>query len=270
MTLAFRLRCVLALALAAAGIAPAGAADRAKATGAELRLLSGFVMGAEAQLGLEIALEPGWKTYWRTPGDSGIPPQIDTSGSVNVAAVAVDFPAPVRFGDGNGESVGYTGPVVLPLRVTLADPSRPATLSARILVGVCREICVPADGDLSVSVDPRRTPEPRAVSAIAAAKARLPKPEGPEAPFRIADVTLADGALRVAVEDPGSAGPDLFVEGPEGWALPLAVRTGAEAGRSLWRVPLEGLPKDARPAGAELRLTLSDGRRAVERRWTLR
>lgn len=257
-----RFLALIGLPLALAG--PAAAVDRAAVTGAELRLLTGLVLGADASLGLEVVLERGWKTYWRSPGDSGIPPSIDHAGSVNVAALAVGFPAPTRFGDGNGESIGYTAPVVLPLRVRLADPAKPATVKLKVFLGVCREICVPAEAELTAVLDRSTAPRPQAVTAISAAKARMPVPWSDDAPFtasglgRSRDGKAIEFEVRTAEPAPGL---DVFVEGPEGWALPLAARQGDGP---VWRVALEGLPKGADPKGAELRLTLSDGRRAVE------
>lgn len=268
------LRLASVLALLAGFATETQAAERVVAEGVELRLLTGLVLGDTAQSGLEIALAPGWKTYWRSPGDSGIPPQIDTSASGNVASVAVDYPAPARFADGAGESVGYVGPVVLPMRVRLADPARPARLSAKILLGVCREICVPVDAALAVTIDPKAPPQPRAVAAIAAAKARLPVPVERGADLSVVEVRREAGggtAALVLRVSGGNAGEtvDLFAEGPEGWALPQAERLRGSEGESLWRLPLEGLPPGAKPEGATLRFTMTAGKRATEQVWTL-
>lgn len=238
-------------------------------TGAEIRLLQGFTLGSIAQMGLEIALRPGWKTYWRAPGDAGIPPSIETVGSENVAGVEVDFPAPVRFGDGYGESVGYVGPVVLPLRVRLVDPAKPARLVARVMLGICREICVPVDAALEAKLD-GRPPEPRAVAAIAAAKARLPAPAEKGAALSVTavarDATTTPESLLIEVaSDRPEAKRDVLVEGPDGWALPLPRQDGP--GR--WRVPLEGLPPGAKADGARLLVTLVEPDRAAEQVWVL-
>src|SRR5262249_47360799 len=68
--------------------------------------------------GIEIKLDPGWRTYWRDPGDSGAPPIFDFSGSENVKSVNVLWPAPEKFPDGaGGHSIGYRDRVVLPVHV---------------------------------------------------------------------------------------------------------------------------------------------------------
>jgi DsbC/DsbD-like thiol-disulfide interchange protein len=94
--------------------------------------------------GVEFQLAPGWKTYWRAPGDAGIPPSFDWSGSDNVASVRIIWPRPIVFETNGLRSIGYDRDVVLPVEVTPRDPSRPMQLRATVDLGVCRDICVPA------------------------------------------------------------------------------------------------------------------------------
>ena len=83
-----------------------------------VRLLAGSRSGGVLLGGIAIQLQDGWKTYWRTPGDSGVPPRFDFSKSDNVEAVTVLWPAPMKFDDGaGGISLGYKQQVVLPLRI---------------------------------------------------------------------------------------------------------------------------------------------------------
>src|ERR1051325_181650 len=83
-----------------------------------LRLLGGSRSGAVLLGGIAIQLQPGWHTYWRNPGDSGVPPRFDFSKSDNVEAVTVLWPAPHKFDDGaGGTSLGYVKQIVLPLRI---------------------------------------------------------------------------------------------------------------------------------------------------------
>src|SRR5207237_7228852 len=86
--------------------------------------------GRMFRAGVEIKLKEGWKTYWRYPGDSGVPPVLDFSGSQNVKAVTVRYPAPMRFPDGaGGHSIGYKGDVIWPLHIEPQDPAKPVTLN---------------------------------------------------------------------------------------------------------------------------------------------
>lgn len=121
---------------------------------------------------LRIELHPGWKTYWRAPGDVGIPPSFDWRGSDNLRGVAVEWPTPRPISQGEGMmTIGYRDHVTLPLRVLPVDPSRPVHLSGRIEMGICRDVCVPVALKVAQDLSPdlsRRDP------VIAAALAQRP------------------------------------------------------------------------------------------------
>src|SRR3954462_2841965 len=111
-----------------------------------VRLLAGSRSGGVLLGGIAIQLEPGWKTYWRNPGDSGVRPRFDFSKSDNVEAVTVLWPAPMKFDDGaGGFSLGYKKQVVLPLRIVAKNNDRPLTLRAQISYAVCEKICIPVE-----------------------------------------------------------------------------------------------------------------------------
>ncbi|MEH6775432.1 MAG: protein-disulfide reductase DsbD domain-containing protein [Cereibacter changlensis] len=93
---------------------------------------------------LRLTLAPGWKTYWRSPGDAGIPPLFDWAGSENVRSVRFHWPRPHVFDLNGMQSIGYKGELVLPLEVTAIDASQPIRLRANVELGVCRDICIPA------------------------------------------------------------------------------------------------------------------------------
>jgi DsbC/DsbD-like thiol-disulfide interchange protein len=101
-----------------------------------MRLVAGSaaagVTDAPLRAGIELKLAPGWKTYWRYPGDAGVPPRFDFSRSENVQSVEVLWPAPHRFEDGAGYSIGYRDSVTFPLHVVAKDKTRPVTLRADI------------------------------------------------------------------------------------------------------------------------------------------
>src|ERR1700750_276595 len=98
-----------------------------------IRLLAGSRSGTVLLGGIAIQLQPGWKTYWRTPGDSGVPPRFDFSKSENIEAVTVLWPAPRKFDDGaGGVSLRYSDQVVLPLRIVAKSVDKPVTLRAAV------------------------------------------------------------------------------------------------------------------------------------------
>lgn len=130
---------------------------RAQAEGqrSSLALLEGWRTPDGGRMaGLTITLAPGWKTYWRVPGDAGIPPDFDWSGSENLERVEVRWPRPVAFDLFGMTTLGYKHAVTLPLAVTPRDPSRPVMLRLRFAYGVCSDICMPEMADLALLVPP--------------------------------------------------------------------------------------------------------------------
>jgi DsbC/DsbD-like thiol-disulfide interchange protein len=97
---------------------------------------------------IELVLAPGWKTYWRSPGDAGIPPSFDWSGSDNVKSVRIHWPAPAVFHTNGMQTIGYHDRLILPVEITPADSGKPISLKLRMDLGVCDEICLPAALDL--------------------------------------------------------------------------------------------------------------------------
>src|SRR4051812_20923017 len=134
-------------------VGPACAADTSPWDGTEraaVRLIAGAARnGGDAKIhraGIEIRLAPGWKTYWRYPGDSGLPPRFDFSSSHNVKSLNVRWPAPQRLADESGVSIGYKHDLVFPLEVIPQDAAKPVMLALKIDYAVCEKVCVPAEG----------------------------------------------------------------------------------------------------------------------------
>ncbi|MEX2521127.1 MAG: protein-disulfide reductase DsbD domain-containing protein, partial [Paracoccaceae bacterium] len=123
---------------------------------------------------LRVDLAPGWKTYWRQPGEAGIPPTFDWSGSENLGDIRIAWPAPVVFHTYGMRTIGYHDRMVLPLKVTPRDPALPVRLSLSLFYGVCEEICVPARADLALTIAPGAPAEAEAL--IRDALAALPAP----------------------------------------------------------------------------------------------
>lgn len=240
---------------------------------ARARLVPGGPDGGARLVGLALRLDPGFKTYWRHPGESGLPPSFDWSGSTNLKGAEVLWPAPTRFEDGGGVAYGYKGEVVLPLRVVPADPTRPLALRLALAYGVCDSICVPERADLALNAEAEPA-DPAVREALARVPARQELGSGGEVAILGPTPGPRPQTFAVAVRAPPGSDPRLFVEAPEGW-FALA---GAQAGP-----PSPGAPAGAtasfaaemleRPAGAsgpvELRLTLVAGARAVESPATL-
>jgi DsbC/DsbD-like thiol-disulfide interchange protein len=117
---------------------------------------------------LRLDLAPGWKTYWRAPGDAGIPPDFDWSGSRNLGAVALHWPAPDIFDSYGVRTIGYADELVLPIELTPREPGAPIRLSARLSLGVCETVCVPAELTFHATLDGPGRSDPAIHAALAA------------------------------------------------------------------------------------------------------
>jgi DsbC/DsbD-like thiol-disulfide interchange protein len=273
----------VAAGLAAIGAVPASAAD-ASSWSADTRSAMRLIAGARAadsparelRAGVEIKLGADWKTYWRYPGDAGVPPRFDFARSDNVKSVQVLWPAPHRISDESGNSIGYKGGVIFPLLVTPADPAKPVTLRLKLDYAVCEKICIPAEGSAELELKGGASERD---AALADAEARVPKAiklgeqmkMDEQSFFSIRGVkqdTGADGKPRVVVDvmAPVHFTVDLFAEGPSAeWALPLPEPVpGAPAGSRRFAFALDGLPPGGSAAGAVLKLTATAGTKAIE------
>ncbi len=203
-------------ALLAPLLAAGAAAQSIHATGPSqiaARLLPGRLDGAERLAGLALAIAPGWKTYWRVPGESGVPPRFDWSGSGNLAGVEVLWPAPEVFESFGMMSIGYGGEVVLPLRLVPEDPTRPIALELAAEFGVCRDICIFEEVRIAETVAPADT---EGAAEVAAALARLPGTDLARATCRIAGAGPDRRfTAEIAHAAPGPA-PYVVIEGPAG------------------------------------------------------
>jgi DsbC/DsbD-like thiol-disulfide interchange protein len=232
-----------------------------------VRLLAGSRSGPVLMGGVAFTLQRGWKTYWRTPGDSGVPPRFDFSKSENIEAVTVLWPAPKKFDDGaGGHSLGYQNEIVLPLRIVAKNADRPVTLRADINYAVCEKLCIPVEANAELTFSSVASTED---SALSAALDTVPKPArvGDPNPLTIRDVKR-DGksAVLVDVTTPDAKDVNLFVEGPTpGWSLPVPkLLDHSPPGIKRFAFALDGMPPGANPDGAALKLTLVGADRAYE------
>ncbi len=222
--------------------------------------------GGSASAGLEIRLDPGFITYWRNPGDAGLPPSIDTSSSQNVAAVTVDYPAPRRLDEGGAVAYGYTGSVTLPLHVTTADPARPAMLAVNLDYAICEKICLPATARLRLALPSLPVPEEAAHLAAAASVVPRPTAIGASGPLAVTRVAPAPSTSGPGFDVTVRAGSDaaLFVEAPEGWYLQAGEQARAGPDGPTFHVTLLQRPDGERPDKLALRLTLVDQTGAID------
>ncbi|SMX49735.1 protein-disulfide reductase DsbD family protein [Maliponia aquimaris] len=209
--------------------------------------------------GLHLKLNEKWKTYWRSPGEVGIPPSVDWSGSENVEDIEFLWPAPTRFTAFGIENFGYTGNVVFPLRITLKNSGAPATLRAQVKLLVCSDICVPEEFSLGLTLENGTGIDQGAAELISTYAERVPADADTEG-VRVAEAFIDDDLkeLQVSIRvDAPLQSPDVFPELGAGFAMGKPdIRLG-EQNRLLWaRLPiLAADPGSLEPP----RITVTDG-----------
>ena len=261
-------------ALAEPAPEPAGASPWVEMHAARTRLVASAAKsaGGGRLAGVEIVLEDGWKTYWRLPGDAGVPPQLDWAGSVNAANVKVLYPAPVRMPEAGAEVIGYKHTVLFPVEVTPKDPSQPVSLKLALELGVCREICIPATANLDLVLPPAGKTTQNDI--IAAALERVPRPHADRRPSdpKLVQVSVGDGGsgARLVVDAAFGAGKggDVFVEAPESIYVPMLRKHAPAADGSVrfWANLTPELVRDLK--SKTLTLTLVSDTGAAEAQWT--
>ena len=223
----------------------------------KVSMLSGGQDGDIWQAGILVELEPDWKTYWRVPGDTGIPPQFDWAGSKNSAAIEVGFPIPSRFQDAGGESIGYHGQVLFPVSVKPVKLDEMVDLRLNLFFAVCKEICIPAKARAELLLNSS------ASSAVLNDwQKRVPRlAVAGDTPF----VTAARFEMRqnkpmLVVSLTGQA-TDIFVESETSAYFGKPQFDGATG--EAW-LPIANLSDSAKLRGVPLKLTLSTGDSGIE------
>jgi DsbC/DsbD-like thiol-disulfide interchange protein len=245
-----------------------------------VRLIAGTMTktpgAAFVRAGIEIKLDPGWHTYWHDPGDTGVPPTFDFSGSDNVKSATVYWPAPERFSDGaGGISIGYVGHVILPVRVALKDPATQPSLRLKLGYAICGNLCVPVEASLQIALNGDGAENAAIEKAEIRVPRRVPLAEKDEKGKGLAVLAVhrqpggAHDRVVVDVAAPANVPVELYVEGPTpDWSLPQpeAVHepAGGDATIRHFAFDLDGLPPDAHAKGAMLTFTAVSSDDAIE------
>ena len=214
--------------------------------------------------GLRLTLAPGWKTYWRAPGDAGIPPRFDWSASSNMKSVATYWPRPMVFDKNGMRTIAYENEVVLPLELTPSTPGTPIMLQGRMELGVCHDICMPMSLELHAELPARPDPEP-----IRAALAARPTSAAQAGVGRVTCTAepISDG-LRLTAEIPlpPMGGEEVVVVELRDPAIWISEAEVTRQGNSLFAVA-DLVPEAAAPFALDrssVRFTLLSGQKAVD------
>jgi DsbC/DsbD-like thiol-disulfide interchange protein len=221
--------------------------------------------------GVDVSMPGGWKTYWRSPGDAGgVPPNFDWKGSENLASATVLYPAPHRIHDKAGDVVGYKNAVLFPVLIEPKDPAKPVVVRGKAEYGICKDICIPAEVELQLTIPPDvgtspeltetlgRVPGTRARAGVDPSLASWHLDQSSGKPKLVLDVASAD---------PKTA--DAFVEAPGGVYVPLPKPVASQSGKAAFEVDLtDGVNiKDLK--GKPLTVTMIDGKGQSETTITL-
>ncbi len=256
----------LAALLAGGGAANAAQSGWARSEGGRVRLVAlpeakdGVIRAA-----LDLRLEPGWKTYWREPGASGIPPEVSFGRDSGIEFSGLSFPPPKAFDDGVVRYTGYDRSVAFPFTLKRKAASHRSPLHATVFLGICKEICIPLQAELTV--DPSVETDPLEEALVSAAEAALPEKPGKDFSVTAATLDADRGTLRLeltvpAVADAGS--PDFFLSGPSGYGFGPARDVELNGTRLKAAIPVTQHPRRD-PAGAKsIVLAVGMGGRTME------
>lgn len=212
--------------------------------------------------GLHLQLGEDWKTYWRSPGEVGLPPSIEWVGSTNIEVAEFLWPAPERFTAFGIENFGYHKEVVFPIRVVLSQPGMPVELRARVNLLVCSTVCVPQEFDLALDLPRASGIDNEAAGLISAYAARVPD-DGSDTGISVTSAYLDDemtALTLIARSDRPFETPDIFPELGEGTAFGKPDIRMGEGGRLVWaQLPILAAASDP----PDLQVTVTDGNRAA-------
>jgi DsbC/DsbD-like thiol-disulfide interchange protein len=252
------------------GFAPAAHAeisDWVTSEGGRMRIVT-TPSGKDGALQAALQIEPnaGWMTYWREPGEAGIPPQVTTpdAGRANIGPLV--FPVPKLLINGDLRDIGYDQPVTLPFTLDLENHSDNAGLKLSAFIGVCRNICIPFQAEFTLSGDASGKDTVQEQAIITAALHQQPQP--PAEDFKIVSHSIsADRALlslELLLPENATEMPDVFVTGPEGYAFSYPKNIVRDGRKLSFQMKTKGLPKHYDITGKTWQILVKTKDRAIE------
>ncbi|MDZ7713505.1 MAG: protein-disulfide reductase DsbD family protein [Rhodovibrio sp.] len=258
--------------------AQAASSDWSRNEQGALRLISastGTGGSERLRLGLQFQMAEGWKIYWRSPGEAGYPPQVDWSGSENLESAEIRWPVPHRFELFGLQTFGYGGEAVLPVDAVAKDPAKPVRIEAKVDYLTCEEICVPRKATLALTLPADTGGPSQQAHLIDRFRSQVPG-EGAAAGLDLTDATLVSGGDQPVLEltaaaEPAFESPDAIIEGLPETKFGKPEVTLKDGGREavLRLTGQRGKLAEGPLEGKTVTLTLFDGERGLERRFTL-
>lgn len=257
--------------LSSPGARASGASEWVNSEQTRIRLISeydGVKDHQRLKIGLQVQLAPGWKIYWRNPGDAGIPPQFNWQGSRNLQSAEVHWPRPEEFDVFGLTTWGYHDEVVYPITIELTEPGAPLDLELDLFFGICEQVCIPYREKLALSLTDRQG-GPSAEAGLIREFAALVPPTIGSAEAQISRATataLDDNSFLVkAVASARFQKPGVIVEGEEGvYFAPQSMELSDDGLEARFRIKADLLKKTDRIAGADILVTIYDEGFAAE------
>ena len=238
------------------------------------RIIAGdtnFAAGRTSHAGIQLQIAPGWKTYWRSPGDVGVPPSFDWSGSRNLASVRVLWPVPQKYKDQYSTSIGYKHEVVLPLEITAKDKSKPVDVRLRFAYGICADICVPVESKLNLTIPTHKSGYKKLLSRY---QSMVPKPVKSTGKvvngfsIRKVTVTLKGKKPNIIIDarvPDDTKKAELYAEASNGFYMPLPIGERPSAGNDRrFHIDLTKADPAEKLHGKTLSLTLVANKGGIE------
>lgn len=214
---------------------------------------------------LQIEPQPGWITYWREPGQSGIPPQVTLAANTGMTLEKTGYPIPKKITVGSIQEIGYDGPVTLPLDFSIKG-KMPAKLELTAFIGLCKEICIPFQAEYSLPLPTSEQPTTHELALLDAAKASLP--QAPSSDFALESHSLSADAkslsLHLILPDATGEAPAIYVTGPTGYVFFQQANAKREGTAYSADITIAKLPKNYDIKGKTWGVLIVDGDRAME------
>ncbi len=239
----------------------------------KVRLVSGTVERDDTPAlvaGVQLRMDPGWKTYWKNPGDSGVPPSFDWSGSKNLKQAELLYPAPHSFADASGTAIGYEDEVVFPVKLTPEREGEPIELKLAFSYGLCKNLCVPNDVSLALALSPEIGKGDAALIDSFLARAPKPGKEGLLPQVSAVEAKLAADPPELLVDaafPPGATSTALFIDGGD-VSSPASKPLGPlDGGKQRFAIIFASPAEASAVKGKSLALTLVSDQGSTETIW---
>jgi DsbC/DsbD-like thiol-disulfide interchange protein len=240
--------------------------DWAENEGGRMRLIALPAMtDGTMRAALQIEPKPGWITYWREPGNSGISPQITIAPESGVTLDRIAYPVPKHLSDGTINDLAYDAPVTLPIFLS-AKKGTPADLNAKAFIGICKDICIPFQSEFSLKFASAGQSHPEEEAILRAAEATLP--EAPSAKFNVKAHSISQDmkhlSLQIILPETADTAPETIVTGPSGHAFTKQLTSKRDGRTFSADIAIGKLPKNYDIHGKSWGVLVIDGPRAME------